>query len=292
MEKKFYARTDGLVTDSVLTNIFYRAFLVPKPGTNTWRLVMDFRWLNSHCEVPLQDGDIEEAAEAGQAERLVLQFSNSKTGTTSWGAEWSGRRIWRSPTRAKVHTHASLVAWGGVLDLKHATQGFWAYELRHLRSTHLELKVVHKTVQSFPWELTGGNLGHPPWSLLHEVAHKLREERCAATVVAPYWPGQMWFQQLEALANEVDILLSYNLQKARQATVVARQPKLAQGSKVRVYWPVDGAWYSGAVGETSADGLTHLSYDDGDEEHLAYVGKEEYDVAGRTRSTAAGERLG
>eukprot|EP00854_Cymbomonas_tetramitiformis_P024977 gene24977-biopygen25816 len=24
-------------------------FLVPKPGTNTWRLVMDFRWLSTHC---------------------------------------------------------------------------------------------------------------------------------------------------------------------------------------------------------------------------------------------------
>ncbi|KAK3233721.1 hypothetical protein CYMTET_56004 [Cymbomonas tetramitiformis] len=26
-----------------------RVFLVPKPGTNKWRLVMDFRWLNAHC---------------------------------------------------------------------------------------------------------------------------------------------------------------------------------------------------------------------------------------------------
>eukprot|EP00854_Cymbomonas_tetramitiformis_P006303 gene6303-biopygen6343 len=26
-----------------------RVFLVPKPGTNSWRLVMDFRWLNEFC---------------------------------------------------------------------------------------------------------------------------------------------------------------------------------------------------------------------------------------------------
>lgn len=26
-----------------------RAFLVPKPGTNKWRLVVDFRWLNQWC---------------------------------------------------------------------------------------------------------------------------------------------------------------------------------------------------------------------------------------------------
>ena len=27
-----------------------RAFLVPKPGTNKWRLVIDYRWLNSFCK--------------------------------------------------------------------------------------------------------------------------------------------------------------------------------------------------------------------------------------------------
>ncbi|KAK3250852.1 hypothetical protein CYMTET_39788 [Cymbomonas tetramitiformis] len=49
----------------------------------------------------------------------------------------------------------------------------------------------------------------------------------------------MWLQQLEALANEV------------------------------VCWPIDDAWYSGMVGSTSEDGLTHVAYDDGDEEYLS-----------------------
>ncbi|KAK3273536.1 hypothetical protein CYMTET_18226 [Cymbomonas tetramitiformis] len=223
-------------------------------------------------------------------------------------SRWNGRKIWRNPTRAKVHTDASLFAWGGVLNLEHAARGFWSDELRHLHITHLELEAVYKTVQSFVRELTGkvvrlycdnqavvamlshftsrnlelmrrmrrlwilldlndielqasgrsgngtgsGVLGfrvyvrvrfaselsaqlpryyaqwhdpgcegvdslafswlgevnwvNPPLSLLDEVAHKLREERCPATVVAPYWPGQMWFQQLEAMADEVVIL--------------------------------------------------------------------------------------
>ena len=47
---------------------------------------------------------------------------------------------------------------------------------------------------------------NPPWALLDEVAHKLREEGAAATVVAPYWPGQSWFRELEALATEVVIM--------------------------------------------------------------------------------------
>ncbi|KAK3289450.1 hypothetical protein CYMTET_3129 [Cymbomonas tetramitiformis] len=299
-------------------------------------------------------------------------------------SRWNSRKIWRSPTRAKVHTDASLFAWGGVLNLKHAARGFWSDELRHLHITHLELEAVYKTVQSFLRELTGkvvrlycGNqavvamLSHftsrnpelmrrmrrlwilldlndielqaryirseanewadrlsrdrdlddwrlnrrwfqwaerewhrhtvdrfaselsaqlpryyaqwhdpgcegvdslafswlgevnwvnPPWSLLDEVAHKLREEKCAATVVAPYWPGQMWFQQLEAMADEV-----------------APQAGLASGLKVKVYWPQDDAWYTGTVGDMGSDGLTHIAYEDGDKEDLD-MSKERYEV--------------
>ncbi|KAK3287371.1 hypothetical protein CYMTET_5118 [Cymbomonas tetramitiformis] len=289
-------------------------------------------------------------------------------------SRWNGRKIWHSPTRAKVHTDASLFAWGGVLNLKHAARGFWSDEL-HI--THLELEAVYKTVQSFLRELTGKvvrlycdnqavvamlshftsrnpelmrrmrrlwilldindielqarcirseaneradrlsrdrdlddwrlnrrwfqwawhqhtvdrfaselcvqlpryyaqwhdprcegvdslafswlgevNWVNPPWSLLDEVAHKLREEKCAATVVAPYWPGQMWFQQLEAMADEAG---------------------LASGLKVKVYWPQDDAWYTGTVGDTGSDGLTHIAYEDGDKEDLD-MSKERYEV--------------
>ncbi|KAK3280628.1 hypothetical protein CYMTET_11540 [Cymbomonas tetramitiformis] len=264
-------------------------------------------------------------------------------------SRWNGRKIWRSPTRAKVHTDASLFAWGGVLNLKHAARGFWSDELRHLHITHLELEAVYKTVQSFLRELTGKvaryirseanewadrlsrdrdlddwrlnrrwfqwaerewhqhtmdrfaselsaqlpryyaqwhdpgcegvdslafswlgevNWVNPPWSLLDEVAHKLREEKCAATVVAPYWPGQMRFQQLEAMADEVD---------GRRAAGQAPQVGLASGLKVKVYWPQDDAWYTGTVGDTGSDGLTHIAYEDGDKEDLD-MSKERYEV--------------
>ncbi|KAK3278933.1 hypothetical protein CYMTET_13156 [Cymbomonas tetramitiformis] len=317
-------------------------------------------------------------------------------------SRWNGRKIWRSPTRAKVHTDASLFAWGGVLNLKHAARGFWSDELRHLHITHLELEAVYKTVQSFLRELTGKvvrlycdnqavvamlshftsrnpelmrrmrrlwilldlndielqaryirseanewadrlsrdrdlddwrlnrrwfqwaerewhqhtvdrfaselsaqlpryyaqwhdpgcegvdslafswlgevNWVNPPWSLLDEVAHKLREEKCAATVVAPYWPGQMWFQQLEAMADEVVIL-----PRGRDLFTPSRlggsellgasagqapQAGLTSGLKVKVYWPQDDAWYTGTVGDTGSDGLTHIAYEDGDKEDL------------------------
>ncbi|KAK3271043.1 hypothetical protein CYMTET_20585 [Cymbomonas tetramitiformis] len=70
-------------------------------------------------------------------------------------SRWNGCKIWRSPTRAKVHIGSSLFAWGNVLRLKRAARGFWADELRHLHITHLELEGVYKTVQSFMRELTG-----------------------------------------------------------------------------------------------------------------------------------------
>ncbi|KAK3248872.1 hypothetical protein CYMTET_41678 [Cymbomonas tetramitiformis] len=70
----------------------------------------------------------------------------------SW---WSGRKIWRSPTRAKLHTDSSLHARGGVLNLNKEARGFCPGELRHLHITQLELEVVFKTVKSFMRELEG-----------------------------------------------------------------------------------------------------------------------------------------
>ncbi|KAK3273755.1 hypothetical protein CYMTET_18023 [Cymbomonas tetramitiformis] len=43
---------------------------------------------------------------------------------------------------------------------------------------------------------------------------------------------------------------------------------LASGFKVKVYWPQDDAWYTGTVGDTGSDGLTHIAYEDGDKEDL------------------------
>ncbi|KAK3232857.1 hypothetical protein CYMTET_56809 [Cymbomonas tetramitiformis] len=245
-------------------------------------------------------------------------------------SRWNGRKIWRSPTRAKLHTDSSMVAWGGMLTLKYPARGFWPDEMRNWHITHLKLEAVYKTVQAFLKELeskvvrlycdnqavvamlshfTSKNLDlmrrmrrlwslldlhdielqaryirseanvwadnlsrcedlddwrlnrkwfewaseqwgpftvdrfaseisaqlpryyatwkdprcesvdslaydwrgenscvNPPWALLDEVAHKLREEGAAATVVAPYWLGQSWFRELEALATEVVIM--------------------------------------------------------------------------------------
>ncbi|KAK3266107.1 hypothetical protein CYMTET_25242 [Cymbomonas tetramitiformis] len=62
-----------------------------------------------------------------------------------------------------------------------------------------------RTLRPTPgWKRSIGSTCHG--SLLDEVANKLRDEWRAATVVAPSWTGQMWFHQLEALADEVVIL--------------------------------------------------------------------------------------
>ena len=50
------------------------------------------------------------------------------------------------------------------------------------------------------------NYCNPPWELLDRLAHLLRETGAAATVVAPHWPAQMWYQQLQELAVEVRLL--------------------------------------------------------------------------------------
>ena len=50
------------------------------------------------------------------------------------------------------------------------------------------------------------NFIHPPVDMLPEVVQKLREQPCRATVVAPYWPSQMWFQELSSISCSAELL--------------------------------------------------------------------------------------
>jgi hypothetical protein len=46
------------------------------------------------------------------------------------------------------------------------------------------------------------NWCNPPWSLLDDLAAKLRQSGAAATVIAPKWPRFPWYQQLAEMASE------------------------------------------------------------------------------------------
>ena len=47
------------------------------------------------------------------------------------------------------------------------------------------------------------NYCNPPWELLDRLAQLLDETGAQATVVAPCWPAQPWYQRLQSLASEV-----------------------------------------------------------------------------------------
>jgi len=64
-------------------------------------------------------------------------------------------------------------------------------------------------VNAFANSWTGEkNWVHPPIDLLDDVVLKLREERCAATVVAPYWPSKSWFNALMELSTSMQMVPS------------------------------------------------------------------------------------
>ncbi|KAK3248563.1 hypothetical protein CYMTET_41974 [Cymbomonas tetramitiformis] len=125
-------------------------------------------------------------------------------------------------------------------------------------------------VDSLTYDWRGeNNWVNPPWALLDEVAHKLREEGAAATVVAPYWPGQSWFRELEALATEVVIMPRYYAAEVRRSSAsCTTAAEVTVGSKIEVFWKDDDCFYPGVVKEFNEDGKAHVLYDDGDEETL------------------------
>jgi hypothetical protein len=46
------------------------------------------------------------------------------------------------------------------------------------------------------------NLCNPPWTLLPDLVHKLRQSGAEAAVIAPYWPAKQWYQLLSELSDE------------------------------------------------------------------------------------------
>jgi hypothetical protein len=56
------------------------------------------------------------------------------------------------------------------------------------------------------------NWCNPPWDLLDDLVLKLRQCGAAATVIAPHWPGQPWYQQLTEMATAATVFPpSYDL---------------------------------------------------------------------------------
>lgn len=74
--------------------------------------------------------------------------------------KWNGRAIWRSPCTASLHTDASMMGWGGVLNSSVPAHGFWRTAQRRCHITLLELKAVRFTVESFLQELKGKDVLH------------------------------------------------------------------------------------------------------------------------------------
>jgi len=68
------------------------------------------------------------------------------------------RAIWRPPTDRTLHTDASRLAWGGVLDGTVPAQGFWRGRDRGRHINYLELMAVYLSLERFEGELQGSSV--------------------------------------------------------------------------------------------------------------------------------------
>eukprot|EP00854_Cymbomonas_tetramitiformis_P015482 gene15482-biopygen15947 len=208
-------------------------------------------------------------------------------------SKWNGRRIWRPPTRAKVHTDSSKMAWGGVLNLKQAARGFWADKMRGGHITHLELEAVYKTVQALLWELeskvvrlycdnqavvamlshfTSRNPDlmrrmHRLWSLLdsHDIELQARYIHSEANVWAD---GLSRCEDLDDWRLNRDWFEWADKQWGPYTVDRFASEISAQLPRLEVFWVDDDKFYPEVVKGFNEDGTVHVVYDDGDEKSL------------------------
>ena len=65
------------------------------------------------------------------------------------------RAIWQEPEQATLHTDASKLAWGAVLNSTVPAHGFWRPRDRSRHITYLELLAVHRALQAFLVQVKG-----------------------------------------------------------------------------------------------------------------------------------------
>eukprot|EP00854_Cymbomonas_tetramitiformis_P001587 gene1587-biopygen1456 len=160
-----------------------------------------------------------------------------KLPATSW---WNGRKIWRSQTRAKLHTDSSLFAWGGVMNLKKEARRFWNDELEKLHITHLELEAVYKTARYNRSET-------------NEWADRLSRDKD----LDDWRINKRWFKYAEDQWGEhpVDRFATEILAQLPRAgqsgeEINKLEEEVRPGCKIEIFWPEDRIWYLGIVGTT------------------------------------------
>ena len=58
-------------------------------------------------------------------------------------------------------------------------------------------------VDAFAQKWVGNNYINPPFFLLNRVINKVVQDRATATIIAPWWPNQLWFRTLKSISMAV-----------------------------------------------------------------------------------------
>ena len=96
-------------------------------------------------------------------------------------------------------------------------------------------EAVDAMMQSWEGE---NNYVNPPFWLLSKVMKKVKREKVVATVIAPYWPAQAWFQELRRMSLGVLMKLPNNGNVMLKRAGV---PEPLKNKKWRMYvWRISG----------------------------------------------------
>eukprot|EP00873_Tetraselmis_striata_P013309 jgi/Tetstr1/433573/TSEL_022840.t1 len=205
-----------------------RLFLVPKPGTNKWRLIIDLRPLNRYYGTPIfrrrfglrmlpyMDDFLFLARTQAEA---IWQRDYIERHLSGFGLLRNPNKgVWE-PTQKLVHLgrevdcddwqfnprrFASLTAkWGACTIDRFATSENALLPRYNARWRDPRCEAVDALRLSDAAWRCERNWCNPPWNLIGDLVSKLESSGAPAIVIVPYWPDKAWYQLLSEMCSDM-----------------------------------------------------------------------------------------
>ena len=111
---------------------------------------------------------------------LSRQYQEGRTETTEWALP---RRVFNQISRT----------------FKPLNRDLFASPLNNQLPNFISWKIPHSQMNAFHYRWFPGDYAFPPFTLVNRVLNKVRRDKCSLILIAPDWPTQCWYPQLQEM---------------------------------------------------------------------------------------------